>query len=271
MFRASEPETGHLSMLTDPFFKALQNYPLDYWQWTLAILSAVILGISKAGVSSISIMTVSVLAYVFGSRTSTGILLPMLIVADVFAVYWFKRHTQWKYLLRMLPWMIAGVVLGAWLGKDADEKVFKKIMAGIIVVSVAAMFRQERRKVNDIPHHWSFAGVMGLGAGFTTMVGNLAGGFSNVYFLSMRLPKNEFIGTAAWLFFIVNTFKLPFHIFSWKTITGNSLAINALLLPFLIGGFFIGIRIVRTIAEERYRQLILWLTASSVLLIAFGL
>ena len=97
-------------MITDHFFKALQNYPLDYWQWGLAMLSAVILGISKAGVSSISIMTVSVLAYVFGSRTSTGILLPMLIVADVFAVYWFKRHTQWIYLLRMLPWMIAGVV-----------------------------------------------------------------------------------------------------------------------------------------------------------------
>lgn len=258
-------------MLADNLLYTLREYQLDKWQWALAVLSAVILGISKAGVSSISMLTVTALAWVFGSKTSTGILLPMLVMADVFAVLRFKRHTQWRYLLRMLPWMLAGVVLGAWLGRDIDERVFKKIMAAIILASVAIMFWQEQKKTARIPHHWSFAGVMGLGAGFTTMVGNLAGGFSNVYFLSMRLPKNEFIGTAAWLFFIVNAFKLPFHIFSWKTINADSIAINVVLLPFLIGGFYIGLRIVRSVAEEHYRQLILWLTASSVLLIALDL
>ena len=266
----NQPDFAH-NMLVDDFLHALRDYQLDKWQWALAILSAVILGISKAGINSISIITVTALAYVFGSKTSTGILLPMLLLADIFAVLRFKRHTQWRYLLRMLPWMLAGVVAGAWIGRDIDEKVFKKVMAAIILTSVVIMFWQERKKTAHIPHHWSFAGVMGLGAGFTTMVGNLAGGFSNVYFLSMRLPKNEFIGTAAWLFFIVNAFKLPFHIFSWKTVNADSVAINVVLLPFLIAGFYTGLQIVRSVAEDRYRQLILWLTASSVLLIALDL
>ncbi len=253
------------------FLHALHAYDLSPLQWALAMLSAIILGISKAGIGAISILTVSMLAYTFGSKTSTGVLLPMLVVADVLAVAFFKRHTQWRPLLRMLPWMIIGVVFGAWLGKDLDEALFKKIMAAIILLSVAVMFWREQKAVDKIPTHWSFAGIMGLGAGFTTMVGNLAGGFSNVYFLSMRLPKNQFIGTAAWLFFIINTFKLPFHIFSWQTINADSLTVNVVLLPFLLGGFFLGLRVVRAIAEERYRQLILWLTAASVLLILLDL
>ena len=253
------------------FLQALQHYPLSPLQWGLAMLAAIVLGISKAGIGSISMLTVTMLAYTFGSKTSTGVLLPMLIVADVFAVAFFKRHTQWRHLLRMVPWMCAGVLLGAWLGQDLDEALFKKIMAGIVLLSVAVMFWREHKAVDRVPTHWSFAGIMGLGAGFTTMVGNLAGGFSNVYFLSMRLPKNQFIGTAAWLFFIVNTFKLPFHIFGWKTVNLHSLAINLILLPFLIGGFFLGLRLVRVIAEERYRQLILWLTAASVVVILLDL
>lgn len=253
--------------MTEYFLQAFQNYHITPLQWSLAILSAIILGISKAGIGSISIVTVTMLAYVFGSKTSTGVLLPMLVVADIFAVSFFKRDTQWPYLLRMLPWMVGGVVLGAWFGKDINEAVFKRVMALIILISVGVMFWREQKAADKIPTHWSFAGIMGLGAGFTTMVGNLAGGFSNVYFLSMRLPKNQFIGTAAWLFFIINTFKLPFHIFSWKTINTDSLAINAVLLPFLILGFFLGLRIVRVIEEARYRQMILWLTAASVLVI----
>lgn len=252
--------------MLDAFSESLASFALSPWQWCIALVSAFILGLSKGGISAISILTVTMLSYVFGGRTSTGILLPMLIVADVFAVGWFRQHTQWRHLLRMLPWMLAGVVLGAWIGGDLNEAIFKKIMAAIILLSVGVLLWREYRHSETIPEHWSFAGLMGLGAGFTTMVGNLAGGFSNVYFLSMRLPKAQFIGTGAWLFCIVNVFKLPFHVFLWKTISLSSLSINICLLPTLFAGFFSGVYIVRHIPESRYRSLILWLTASSVLL-----
>ena len=106
-----------------------------------------------------------------------------------------------------------------------------------------------------------FGPSMGLLAGFTTMIGNLAGAFSNIYFLAMRLPKNEFIGTSSWLFFIINVFKIPFHIFFWKTITLKSLIISSKLLPFVIIGLLIGVLVVKKIENKNYRKLILILTA----------
>ena len=87
----------------------------------------------------------------------------------------------------------------------------------------------------------SIAALMGIMAGFTTMVGNLAGAFSNIYFLAIKLPKNEFIGTAAWLFFIINLFKVPFHIWSWGTISYSSFQISMSLIPGVFVGFSLGI------------------------------
>ena len=93
------------------------------------------------------------------------------------------------------------------------------------------------------------------------MIGNLAGPISNIYFLAMRFPKNEFIGTAAWLFFIINVFKLPFHIFIWKTVTTKTLVLNLVMIPAVVIGFFLGAYIVKLISNVNYRRFILIVTA----------
>lgn len=240
---------------------------LTWVEWSLALLAAVIVGISKAGVKGIAIIIVTLLAIVFGGKASTGILLPMLIVGDIFAVIYYHRHTQWKYLWRLLPWMAAGVLLGVWVGKDLPEATFKQGMAVIILLTVVMMFWWDRQKNVKVPDNKWFAAVMGLSAGFTTMVGNLAGAFSNLYFLAMRLPKDEFIGTAAWLFFIINLFKLPFHIFVWQTITWDTLAINLRLIPGILAGLWLGVFLVKKIKDHHYRQMILVLTAIGALVI----
>ena len=123
------------------------------------------------------------------------------------------------------------------------------------------MWYWENKKDKTIPSHWTFASSMGALAGFTTMVGNLAGAFSNIYFLAMRLPKNTFIGTAAWLFFIINSFKIPFHIWSWETINSTSILKSIELVPFVLIGLFSGVIIVNKTKDEGYRKLILLFTA----------
>ena len=102
------------------------------------------------------------------------------------------------------------------------------------------------------------------------MIGNLAGAFSNIFFLAMRLPKNEFIGTAAWLFLIINVFKLPFHIWSWRTISPETLLINLKLAPEVLVGLYVGVRLVKIIKEDFYRKMILVLTAVGAVFILFG-
>jgi len=248
----------------------LSSYHLSTLDFVLAFLAAFILGLGKAGVKGLGVVIVTIMAIVFGGKASTGVLIPLMILADIFAVIYYHRHTQWKYLGKLLPMMAVGVLLGVWWGNDISEVVFKQVMAVFILVTVVIMFWMDRRKSPvGIPRHWVFSSGMGLLSGITSMIGNLAGSFANIYFLAMRLPKNEFIGTAAWLFFIINVFKLPFHIFVWKTVTKESLMINAILVPGIIVGFFTGIAIVKVINNALYRKFILIVTAIGAILILF--
>jgi uncharacterized membrane protein YfcA len=232
-------------------------------------MAVFLLGLSKSGIKGIGILIVVILAFVFGEKASTGILLPMLIIADIFAVTYYHRHAQWKYIKKLMPWMVIGVLLGVWLGNDISEEIFKKLMAIIIIGSVVILFYSENRKSSKIPTSRIFSSSAGLLAGFTTMIGNLAGPIANIYFLAIRLPKNEFIGTAAWLFFIINIFKLPFHFFVWKTVSVETLVLNSVLVPVLLLGFFMGVSLVKLISNLHYRRFILAVTAIGALILLF--
>lgn len=235
-------------------------------QWLLAIGAGLIVGLSKSGIKGIAMMAVALLALAFGARSSTGIMLPLLIGVDILAVWYYHRHAQWKYLKQLLPWMAVGVGLGVYLGNDIPEVLFKQGMAAIILMSVVVMFLWDR-SAKKVPESKGFGIVMGLCAGFTTMVGNLAGAFTNIYFLAMRLPKDQFIGTSAWLFFLINIFKLPFHIWVWETVNAESFFLSLRIYPAVLVGFFMGVRLVKLIKEKNYRQMILILTAIGAVVI----
>jgi uncharacterized membrane protein YfcA len=142
-------------------------------------------------------------------------------------------------------------------------------MAIIIIGSVVIMFYMENRRTASVPTNKLFSNGTGFLAGFTTMIGNLAGPVSDIYFLAMRLPKNEFIGTAAWLFFIINVFKLPFHIFIWKTISYETLLLNSVLIPVVTLAFFLGAYLVRHISNVNYRRFVLIVTALGGVIMLF--
>ncbi|MGG9962720.1 sulfite exporter TauE/SafE family protein [Ferruginibacter sp. SUN106] len=235
--------------------------------WLLILLGAFIIGLSKAGLKGIDMMNVTLMAIVFGGKASTGIVLPLLCVADVMAVLYYHRHAQWPHFWKLLPWMVAGILVGVYVGKDMNEALFRKIMAVIIVLTVIIMFWLEMRKTPVVPDNKLFASGLGLASGFTTMLGNLAGAFSNIYFLAMRMPKNDFIGTAAWVFLVINWFKLPFQVIYWKNINIASLQTDLFLLPALLIGFFAGLKIVATIKDEGYRKIILVLTLAGAIVI----
>jgi hypothetical protein len=235
--------------------------------WVLICLAALIIGLSKAGLKGIDMMNVTIMAIVFGGKASTGVVLPLLCVADIIAVSYYNRHAKWQHFWKLLPWMIIGILTGVFVGKDLNEAVFRKIMAIIIMLTVVIMIWLEMRKTPLVPEGKLFASSLGLASGFTTMLGNLAGAFSNIYFLAMRMPKNDFIGTAAWIFLVINLFKLPFQIIYWKNITTSSLQVDLLLLPSMLLGFWVGLKLVDKIKDEGYRKVILALTLAGAIVI----
>lgn len=253
----------------DHYIEAISSFNLSTLDWIAVSIAVFILGIGKAGIKGFGVIIVVILALVFGEKASTGILLPMLITADIMAVIYYKRHVQWNIVIKLIPWMIVGVLVGVWVGNGISEVLFKKLMAVIIIFCVGIMFYFERRKKVMVPTNKVFGSSMGFLAGFTTMIGNLAGPIANIYFLAIRFPKNEFIGTAAWLFFIINVFKVPFHIYVWETITVESFAINSILIPSIALGFFVGVQIVKKMTNANYRKFILVVTAIGGLVLFF--
>ena len=241
----------------------------SYTDLALIMLAAFILGLAKAGLKGIDMMNVTIMAIVFGGKASTGIVLPLLCAADIMAVTYYNRHAQWPHFWKLIPWMMVGILIGVIVGKELDEAVFRKLMAVIIILTVIIMIVLEIRKSNSMPSNKLFVANMGLIAGFTTMLGNLAGAFANIYFLAMRMPKNDFIGTAAWVFLVINLFKLPFQVLYWKNITTTTLQTDLLLLPALLLGFWAGIKVVARIKDDHYRKVVIVLTLLGAIVIFF--
>src|SRR6185503_17572919 len=103
-----------------------------------------------------------------------------------------------------------------------------------------------------------FVALTGITAGFVTMTANTAGPLMVIYFLAIGLPKLQLVGTSAWFFLLVNTFKIPFsaHL---GLITAESLKLDAILILPMIPGALLG-----PIVLKRMNQ-----TAFEIMVIAF--
>jgi uncharacterized protein len=226
----------------------------------LIFFAAFIIGITKAGLKGLDLLTVTVTAFVFGSKQSTGIILPLLIIGDILAVIYYRRNAKWPLFWKLISWMSLGILFGVYFGNGMAESFFKKLFAFIILGNICLMIWFETRKADYNPKNILFVPTIGLLAGFTSMIGNLAGGFSNIYFMAQRISKNDFIGTAAWVFLVINLFKLPFQVVFWKNINANTLQIGIWMVPIEIIGFATGIYLVDKIKDENYRKIVIALS-----------
>lgn len=239
-------------------FSVFHIFDLSTTDLVLLSLCGILIGMAKAGVSGTGLMVVPMMAAIFGGRESVGIVLPLLIFADIFAVNYYHRHANWHHVLKLMPWALLGVIFGAVFGKYIDDKQFKQTIAILVIIGIALMLWQDFRKnKTSVPQHWLFAASLGMAGGFTSMVGNAAGPIFTLYLLSIRFPKNKFIGTGAWFYFLMNCFKLPFQIFYWKKIDIHTFTLDLYVFPLIIAGVFLGIYIVRFIPEKAYRIFII--------------
>src|SRR5438874_1751784 len=94
--------------------------------WLLIALAAFIIGLSKAGLKGIDMLNVTLMAIVFGGKASTGIVLPLLCSADIMAVIYYHRHAQWPLFWKLVPWMMTGILIGVFAGRDLNEVLFRK-------------------------------------------------------------------------------------------------------------------------------------------------
>ena len=246
-------------------------------QWTVGIVAALLVGITKTGLPGIGILIVPLMAVVFGGRLSVGATLPLLIFGDIFAVLWYRQHARWDNLSDLLPWVVIGIAVGTGLlwytGTQGSQVDWLNVMIGMLVLFMMAV-SLARRHWGDklVPSSLFGLASTGVLAGFATMVSNAAGPIMSIYLTGMlRLSKNEFMGTSAWYFFIFNLTKVPLYAFlslllpAKPMINSTTLLFDLVMLPIILIGAFAGKWLLPRLSESLFDGAVLLLAVAAAL------
>lgn len=245
--------------------------------WATAVLASLFIGLSKTGFSGISLLSTALMAGIMPARESVGVILPLLICADFFAVSSFRQHADWQQIRRILGPAIVGILAGALILRlFADvarypDWAFKRVIGGIVIGLVALQTLRRGRPdwlaklpAAGAPFTWS----MGLIVGVTTMLANAAGPVATIYLMAAGLPKFAIVGTGAWIFLILNLVKVPFN-YSLGVINADSLALNAYLFPAVAAGALVGRWLLGFVPQQVFDwMLLIFATAAAIKLVA---
>jgi uncharacterized membrane protein YfcA len=251
-------------------------YDLSVGGWVFACICGLVVGASKCGLPGLGTLAVPLMASVLPAKMATGALLPLLIFGDTLGVIHFRRHANWKILFRLFPPAFAGIVIGFFLlGRPWMDDQVIRISTGVIVLALVVMNAFKGRLHSLVesqdprrPSVLLLAIGFGLLAGVTTMLANAAGPVILVYLLLMQLPKDEFIGTSAWYFVVLNWCKVPFMVYRGM-ISVDSLAFNAWLAPAILVGAGAGIFLSGKMSNKSFIKWVEVLTIIAAIMLFF--
>jgi uncharacterized membrane protein YfcA len=174
---------------------------------------------------------------------------------------------NWRALLRLAPAVLVGVLLGVVFLAFADDFWVKRTIGVILlaVITITLLRRWLARSVtaDDRPHRLATATYGSLG-GFTTMVANAAGPVMSMYVLAARFSVKEFLGTAAWFFFLVNVSKVPFSA-GLGLITVPGLLIDLVLAPLVVAGALFGRWWANRLDQRLFERIVIGVTVAGAL------
>lgn len=233
-------------------------FDLSITQWILAAIIGLVVGTGKAGIAGLGIVVVPLIAELFPAGRSVGILLPMLLAGDIMSVIYYRRHAVWKEVAKALPLAFTGIILGYFFIRKTEfsDTTLKQIIGAIVIFMLILNIWQKHRNNGTLPKlNWPIFIFLGLLGGFTTMAANAAGPVFVLYLLYLGLGKNEFIGTRAWLFLVINSVKVPLH-YNLGNISYQSLIFDLKTLPVIFTGFFFGVKFLKKIPQQKFETII---------------
>lgn len=228
---------------------------LEYW--IVACLAAFLMGLSKGGVPMIALLSVPLMSLFMDPALAAGLLLPIYIIADMYAVYLFRRAFSLRNLKILLPGGIAGLVLGFGAVAYVPGDAVKLLVAAIGLFYLATSLRRRLSNVEvparpaDVPRGLFWGTIAGL----TSYISHAGGPPYQAYVLPQRLDKMVYLGTTTMFFAVVNLLKVPPYILAGQ-ITWDSAAQAGWLAPFALAGAWSGAAISRVLPERVFFLLI---------------
>lgn len=235
--------------------------------WVVLVLGALVIGVSKTAVGGLVMLAVAMFAAVLPARASTGVVLLLLIVGDLFAIRAYTQYADWTILRRLAPWVLLGVIGGtAFLHYAGDAAVKRTIGLILLVLVLYAIDRKlhlhvRRSGAEQPPPSVALGAAAAAASGFMSMVAN-AGSLIYLYLLRLRLPVLTFLGTGAWFFFAVNLVKVPLSV-SLGLVTGRTLLLALVLAPAVAVGAVVGRAIVKKLSLEVFEWVVLVVTLAA--------
>lgn len=258
--------------LSVPDFAQIKNPALF---WPLSLLCAFSIGFSKNGVSGIAILVVPLMAMIFPAKQSTGILLPLLVAGDCVAIWSFRNAGDWKHIIKALPWALLGITAGwlAMLSPQFSGDIFRRFigLSVLFILLIGEWLAWKKDKNSDglrFSHSIFFIAFFGMLGGFATMTANAAGPVFAVYLLALGLPKENFIGSTARIFFVLNIIKIPFSA-QLGLINPDTLIFNISILPLLALGAYLGFKTAKIIPQKSFNIIVKILAAIAAIKLIF--
>lgn len=229
---------------------------LDASFYAVAMFAALLIGLSKGGLSMVGSLATPILALVISPVRAAAILLPILVISDLFGLWSYRRDFDRRNLAILIPagalgiaagWATASIVSDRWVG----------FVVGVIGIAFCANGWLKRKGVveprtADVPRGVFWGAIMG----FSSFVAHVGGPPYQVYVFPQQLPKLVYAGTTVIVFATVNLLKLVPY-WALGQFSRDNLLAASLLVPIAIVGTFAGVRLVRVMPERLFFHFVL--------------
>ena len=236
----------------------------------IAILGLMI-GLAKGGFGGLGALLTPILSLVLPVSSAVGVLLPMLIVGDVFAIYMYWKEWDLALVKRMLPAGTAGALVGTFLLSFVSPNGLRIALGIFVLLSVAYKFLSDRiQAIRYQPRLWH-APAAGLLSGVASGMFNSGGPPFNSYLLLQKLQARPFISTTAIFFALLNLIKVPGFLYT-GVLDPHVLLSLWWVFPFIPVGIWIARMTLTRLSPAAFEWIIiillifssLWLLRSSV-------
>jgi uncharacterized membrane protein YfcA len=235
--------------------------------WATLILAAIVIGIAKSGFGGgIGILAVPLVGNALAADHAMGVMLPVLIGADIVAIVQHRGHASRRHVRPALWGAIVGVAfaaLAAFLllrgqgSEGAESAASRDTLATVLAVTVGTttlvmvalqVYRWCGGRLRRVPDTPATGAVAGAIAGFVSAVAHAAGPIMTLYWLEARLPKRTLVATLVVFFFAVNAMKVPFY---WLggLLSPTTLLVSLVMLAAVPVGSLLGLWLHRRVAE----------------------
>ena len=219
--------------------------------WVAALVGVTILGLAKGGFAGLGVLGVPIMALGMNPVMAAAILLPILLVQDVFSVKAFGAHRDDLVLKRMVPGACLGIIAGWALARFVPVSA---VETAVGVIAIGFGIQRIRAEHRGVPARLGGAAegvAMGAAAGFTSQIAHAGGPPFQMHVLPRKLPRDVFIGTSSVFFAAINWLKVPAY-WALGAFTPANLWLAAALMPAALLSTWAGTVLVRRIDGPRF-------------------